>query len=80
MRLGGGVPYFYPLTRENNFLPDVRSIPEAVARKAKVMLVSLPANPVGSVGTPELYAEIVAFCRAVRHLAGPRQRLQRHHL
>ena len=27
------------------------------------MLVSLPANPVGSVGTPELYAEIVNFCR-----------------
>ena len=27
------------------------------------MLVSLPANPVGSIGTPELYAEIVAFCK-----------------
>ena len=34
MRLGGGVPYFYPLTQENNFLPDVRAIPEDVARKA----------------------------------------------
>ena len=63
MRLGGGVPYFYPLTQENNFLPDVRAIPEDVARKARLMLVSLPANPVGSIGTPELYAEIVAFCK-----------------
>ena len=63
MRLGGGVPWFYRLTAENNFLPDVRAIPEEVARKAKVMLVSLPANPVGSIGTPELYAEIVDFCR-----------------
>ena len=34
-----------------------------MARAAKLMLVSLPANPVGSVGTPELYAGIVAFCR-----------------
>ena len=25
------------------------------------MIVSLPANPVGSVGTPELYEEIIAF-------------------
>ena len=39
------------------------AIPEEVARKAKFMLVSLPANPVGSIGTPELYARLVDFCR-----------------
>ncbi len=63
MRLGGGVPWFYTLTRENRFLPDVHAIPAEIARKAKVMLVSLPANPVGSIGTPELYREIVDFCQ-----------------
>ncbi len=61
--LGGAKPWYYRLTRENDFLPDVSAIPEEVARAAKLMLVSLPANPVGSVGTPELYAGIVAFCR-----------------
>ena len=61
--LGGAKPWYYRLTKENQFLPDVSSIPEEVARAAKLMLVSLPANPVGSIGTPELYAEIVAFCR-----------------
>ena len=61
--LGGAKPWYYRLTKENNFLPDVRAIPEEIARKAKLMLVSLPANPVGSVGTPELYAELVDFCR-----------------
>lgn len=61
--LGGAKPWYYRLTKENHFLPDVSSIPEEVARAAKLMLVSLPANPVGSIGTPELYAEIVAFCR-----------------
>lgn len=61
--LGGANPWYYRLTKENHFLPDVSSIPEDVARAAKLMLVSLPANPVGSIGTPELYAEIVAFCR-----------------
>ena len=63
MRLGGGVPWFYTLTRENRFLPDVHAISAEIARKAKVMLVSLPANPVGSIGTPELYREIVDFCQ-----------------
>ena len=62
-RLGGAQPWFYKLTKENRFLPDVSSIPAEVAKKAKFMLVSLPANPVGSVGTPDLYKEIVDFCR-----------------
>lgn len=61
--LGGGKPWYYKLTKENNFLPDVSSIPEEIAQKAKYMLVSLPANPVGSIGTPELYAGLVAFCK-----------------
>ena len=34
-----------------------------MARKAKYMIVALPANPVGSVGSPELYAELVAFAK-----------------
>ncbi|MGN0652419.1 MAG: pyridoxal phosphate-dependent aminotransferase [Gemmiger sp.] len=61
-KLGGGEPWFYPLRKENNFLPCVADIPAEVARKAKYMIVSLPANPVGSVGTPEVYREIVDFC------------------
>ena len=60
-KLAGAEPYFYPLVKEHGFLPYVAGIPEDVARRAKYMIVSLPANPVGSVGTPELYAEIVAF-------------------
>ena len=62
-KLGGADPWYYKLTKENHFLPDVTAIPKEVARKAKFMLVSLPANPVGSIGTPELYAQLVDFCR-----------------
>ena len=62
-KLGGADPWYYKLTKENHFLPDVTAIPGEVARKAKFMLVSLPANPVGSIGTPELYAQLVDFCR-----------------
>ena len=62
--LGGAKPWYYRLTKENHFLPDVSSIPEDVARAAKLMLVSLPANPVGSIGTAEVYAEIIDFARA----------------
>lgn len=56
-------PWYYPMSKENGFLPRVADIPEDVARRAKYMVVSLPANPVGSVGTPEIYEQIVAFAK-----------------
>ncbi|MBQ8082365.1 MAG: aminotransferase class I/II-fold pyridoxal phosphate-dependent enzyme [Clostridia bacterium] len=61
--LAGARPWYYPLERDNSFLPDVRSIPEEIAKKAKYMIVSLPSNPTGSVGTPEVYQEIIDFAR-----------------
>ena len=54
---------YYPLVAEHNYLPYVAGIDSEVADRAKYMIVSLPANPVGSVGTPEVYEEIIAFAR-----------------
>ena len=54
---------YYPLVAEHNYLPYVAGIDPEVADRAKYMIVSLPANPVGSVGTPEVYEEINAFAR-----------------
>ena len=54
---------YYPLVAEHDYLPYVKGIDPKVADRAKYMIVSLPANPVGSVGTPELYAEIIEFAR-----------------
>lgn len=54
---------YYPLVAEHNYLSYVAGIDPEVADRAKYMIVSLPANPVGSVGTPEVYEEIIAFAR-----------------
>lgn len=54
---------YYPLVAEHNYLPYVAGIDPEVADRAKYMIVSLPANPGGSVGTPEVYEEIIAFAR-----------------
>lgn len=61
--LAGAQLAYYPLNVENGFLPDVSGIDPAIADRAKYMIVSLPSNPVGSVGTPEVYEEIIAFAR-----------------
>ena len=54
---------YYPLVAEHNYLPYVAGIDPEVADRAKYMIVSLPANPVGSVGTPEVYEETITFAR-----------------
>ncbi|HWI50766.1 MAG TPA: LL-diaminopimelate aminotransferase [Symbiobacteriaceae bacterium] len=61
--LAGGTPYLMPLTRENSFLPDLKAIPEDVARKAKLMFINYPNNPTGAIAGIEFYQEAVAFCR-----------------
>ena len=61
--LAGARPYYYRLTAEHDFLPHLADVPAEVADAAKYLIVSLPANPVGSVGTPEVYEEVIAFAR-----------------
>lgn len=56
-------PYYYPLNKENGFLPRVAEIPEDIAKKAKYIIVSLPSNPVGSIAEPHIYEEIVAWAK-----------------
>ena len=63
VKMCGAEPWYYPMTAENGFLPKVSDIPEDVARRARYMVVSLPSNPMGSVGTPEVYEEIIAFAK-----------------
>lgn len=60
-KMAGAEPYYYPMTKENGFLPDVKSIPEEVARRAKYMIVSLPSNPTGSIGNDAIYREVIEF-------------------
>ena len=61
VKIAGGECAYYPLSAEHDFLPHVADIDPDLADRAKYLVVSLPANPVGSVGTPELYDEVIAF-------------------
>ena len=62
-KIAGAKLEYYPLNAEHDFLPYVAGIDPEVADRAKYMIVSLPANPVGSVGSDALYDEIIAFAR-----------------
>lgn len=61
--LSGAHMEFYELREENQFLPVLSEIPEEVARKAKLMVLSYPYNPVCRTAPREFYEEIVAFAK-----------------
>ena len=60
----GGIVHNLPLTAENNFLPDLDTIPADVLAKAKVLVINYPNNPTGASATPEFFAKVVAFAKA----------------
>jgi LL-diaminopimelate aminotransferase len=61
--LAGGEPYFLPLTPENNYLPDLESIPQAVLQKAKLLLLNYPNNPTAGVADLAFFEKVVAFAK-----------------
>lgn len=61
--LAGGAPYYLPLRAERHFLPDLESIPEAVARRAKILWLNYPNNPTAAVAPLEFFAQAVEFAR-----------------
>ncbi|MEF2964648.1 LL-diaminopimelate aminotransferase [Paenibacillus sp. M1] len=59
----GGEVYTVPLTEENHFLPDLSSIPEDIARKAKMIYLNYPNNPTGASATVEFFTEVVEWAK-----------------
>lgn len=54
----------YPLKEENGYLPDLDGIEPELADRAKMMVVSYPANPVCVTAPDEFYHKLIAFSKA----------------
>ena len=52
---------YYELREENNYLIDFDSIPEEVAKKAKAIIVSYPANPICRLAPVSFYKELIEW-------------------
>jgi LL-diaminopimelate aminotransferase len=63
-RYYGGSVYRLPLNPENDFLPDLDSIPDQIAHRAKLLVLNYPNSPTGRVATREFYQRVVQFAHA----------------
>lgn len=61
--LCGAQIVYYDLLEEKGYLPDLDAIPAEVARKAKAMVVSYPANPVCRMAPSSFYEELIVWAK-----------------
>lgn len=59
----GGVVYKLPLLAENNFLPDLESIPADVLDRAKLLVLCYPNSPTGATAPREFYQQAIEFAK-----------------
>ncbi len=58
-----GECFYLPLTRENDYLPDLRKIPAAVLKRARILWINYPNNPTGATAPDAFLRDVVAFTR-----------------
>ncbi|HHY06059.1 MAG TPA: aminotransferase class I/II-fold pyridoxal phosphate-dependent enzyme [Clostridia bacterium] len=62
-RLAGAQLYYLPQKKENNYVLQLQDIPEDIARKAKLMIVSYPNNPTTAMAPHGFYNDLIAFAQ-----------------
>lgn len=59
----GGEVHRLPLLAQNDFLPDLKSIPADVLRRTKLLVLCYPNSPTGKTATVDFYKRVIDFAR-----------------
>ncbi len=62
-RYYGGQVHQLPLLPENDFFPDLDSIPGDVLRRAKMLVINYPNSPTGKTATVDFFRRVINFAR-----------------
>ena len=61
--LAGAELYPVPLSAERGYLPDLEALPEDVQRRARLLVLNYPSNPLAATVRPGFFEHVVAFAR-----------------
>jgi LL-diaminopimelate aminotransferase len=59
----GGEPYLMPLKEDKSYLPDLGAIPADVLKKAKILFLNYPNNPIAATAPKTFLEEVVRFAK-----------------
>lgn len=57
----GGDVHRLPLLAENDFYPDLDSIPDDICKRAKLLVINYPNSPTGQIATEAFYRKVIDF-------------------
>jgi len=60
--VAGGIVHHLPLKEENDYLPDLDSVPAEIAQKAKILFLNFPNNPTAALAPKWFLEKAVKFC------------------
>lgn len=63
-KIAGAQIYEMPMLKENDYLIQFDRIPDDIAEKAKMMIISYPNNPTGATAPDRFYEELIQFAKA----------------
>ena len=63
-KIAGANLYEMPMLKEHEYLIQFDAIPEEIAEKAKMMIISYPNNPTGATAPDSFYEELIQFAKA----------------
>lgn len=61
--MAGAELYYMPLLASNQYLPDLAEIPEDILKRAKLMILNYPNNPLAATAPKEFFASVVAYAK-----------------
>lgn len=61
--VAGAELYRMPLLPENHYLPDLDAIAESVLKRAKIMILNYPNNPLAATAPPEFFEKVVDLAK-----------------
>lgn len=62
-KIAGANLYEMPMLKEHEYLIQFDAIPEEIAEKAKMMIISYPNNPTGATAPDSFYEELIRFAK-----------------
>ena len=61
--LAGGEPHVLATSERYGYIPDLDTVDESIARKARILFLSYPTNPTAATATREFFEEAVEFAK-----------------
>lgn len=62
--IAGGEPYLLPVNAEDNYEPDLNSIPLDIIKRSKLIFLNYPGNPTGAIARDAFYENAITWAKA----------------